>query len=245
MRDCPALSKKISSVAFELNSLKNIVDKYNQCVGATVLPPAEKQRVAFSVIGGARLHNSLKFGLDNYLAEEKFQRGSKGFLFGAGMRFGVARVNKNVSFTIQALYDYNLHFYSLTERTADDFYLIKSTERKLAVDYIRIPFLVRKSFGAGVVRPFAQLGFSNNFLAKVRSNEYNVEYINGSLDKDEFYTEGFRKYQLALVAGLGLELGKPEQRALRLEARLERTSPVADDKGLLLLNALLSYDITN
>jgi hypothetical protein len=218
------------------------VQRYNACRlpvdGATTNKPARPGATAGSrpqlgVVAGAALSQLTVTGA-SVLTNGHFVS-SPLPVVGLGLTIPFASISEKLSLRIEALVEH--------QRYADTFptsvgFSGAYEQVRLNLTYVRVPLLLRYTYPAGKLRPFAQAGVCYaqrlNFDTAVQSGRISSS---GTIQYDtaqplESLTGSVVNYEIGLVGSLGVHLPAVAGRALTLELRTESSSGLIATTGI-------------
>ncbi|MBI5914472.1 MAG: hypothetical protein HY842_03785 [Bacteroidetes bacterium] len=139
MNDCPQIKRKeIENLHFDLKSIRQLVQKYNEACGSVkYAAPAKKRRVSFGLIAGYQIHRS-QFGEPNLSYDDSYLKladmkklEASGVKAGIFFRYPIIKRHDKFAMVMSAYYSPKLGFnyrstifrqnFSDTVTTASDF----------------------------------------------------------------------------------------------------------------------------
>lgn len=259
MGDCPAVRLEVASVPCTASALTGLVQRYNACqtaapVAATAAPVVlarAGERVRLGVVAGVERSRFSVSG-ESFLVNGNFT--STQPVVGLGLSIPFASISEKLSLRVEALVEH--------QRYADAFlagaFVGAGTyeQVQLKLTYLRVPLMVRYTYPAGKLRPFAQAGLSYaqrlSLSSSVQAGRVNsrgiIEYDAPKTLEDVLGAGGVVGYEIGLVGSLGAHLPAIAGRDLTFELRAESSSGLIITSGIKSSQqryfALLSYNFT-
>jgi hypothetical protein len=237
--ECPALSGRISHVAYDEKDLRKLIFGYNNCGKDTV----ERQE------GTAQAGKLIRFiPLAGYVRSSVRTNGTyegvsgltwpgyNGIIGGIGVQFVMPRTRQQFSFFTDLLYS---HFYSKTSS-----YAVNSANVEtgyIYYNYLQLDIQFRYQVPGGKVRPFVNAGISNTLILNnnnyindhetgvavdTRTPIFGTPLPNGGINNPS-------PYEFGLMGGVGFTVGR-----LSLEARVQESDGIASEEQV---NAPMKY----
>ncbi|MCA8831362.1 porin family protein [Hymenobacter pini] len=251
-RSCPSVQPSINTVRFDQAGLIRIVKRYNECTGGPSVMPAATSRqnhVQLALVAGGEysrlIMNDERVGYSTTTTVNL--AGSIQPAFGIALQLRLVGLNKNLSTRIEALYEKQKYALFTTSPNASGNY----SQYRGNMSSIRVPLLLRYTYPKGLLRPFAQVGYSFSYLLTVNNEMRNI-YPNTTfiLDDSKWHPviPATRTLEQGIIGGIGLSTARTGKRNISLEARYERSDGFNDGVGfgsrVNRTYVLLSYDLT-
>jgi len=241
MQACPTVANRLSEVAFQLKKLEQVVRDYNACVAPArnepMRTPTANRRgnLQLAPMVGVGLIDRMVLGsgddsnpYDASYRGEAYATAGLSVLYTPGLRGAPFLVHADV------LYEYNRRYLALTEIPGDIYQRIT-----LAFDYLRIPVLVRYSFGHGVVRPYLEAGVHVRVATIQRQDK--LTFLSSTTQNTMPFFGSLQRMGYGYEAGAGLAIGPVQGRQLQVSVRAVRgTGPSPYTKGST-LTSIVTY----
>lgn len=249
-QQCPAIQSAITTVRFGQNGLADLVQRYNDCVGATSITPAAESRrshVQLSLVVGAEKNRLTLY--DPHPAQEIQATSSVRPTAGLGLTLHPPGITRAISARVEALYEKQT--YSLATGVVNLAGLMY--EYRVDLESVRFPLLLRYTYPKGAVRPFGYAGYSFSYFLNNRNEVRNTNAYDGSDGTLSIYNwrpwlKSPRRLEQGLVGGVGLTTARTTGRNVALELRYESSDGFSNVGGqssrLNRVYLLLSYDLT-
>ena len=229
--DCPDLSLEVLRTEYQPEALVHIVERYNACrqPDAKPLRTRKKPSVSLGLLAGAQV-SRLTFSEGNYT--HGILSSGTGPVAGLALQFVSPALNDKIMLRLEVLYtqqQYNDEFsypVSYLSITANE-----KVRFKLA--YLHIPLVLRYTVRLGRLQPLAEFGVTASQALNIET-AHQITY--SSLLPNEDWKPAFpesylRKFEVGLLAGLGLQLPFPANRPLTVLGRVERSNGFITPRG--------------
>lgn len=259
-QDCPAAQRRAQQTSFNLSALQRAVQYYNNCRQPTASQPTKpsQPRVRLSAVYALPIYNSLQLGegQGRVPTDDKLTGGyytSAGVLLSLNGRYH----NSHVAFITGLLCEINRSY--ATQQAYPNLRfnpLYQNSQVEVALDYLKLPLLLRYNWPGKVVRPYAEAGLYVRALLATRRNAVTDTYATTLPIYNGTYPL-LNEHQSLIPAptvGAGVRVGALGQRCFTVGAQAELASGpqlvntpqhYAYTSQLLSVSVLLAYDLTN
>ncbi|HEX8351104.1 MAG TPA: hypothetical protein VF598_14165 [Hymenobacter sp.] len=250
--DCPALASAIKQARFGENSLAQIVERYNTCIGSTAISNTTATRgikAQFGVLAGAALIGNMRINSASGLGYYNAKLSDKLTPI-AGLQLGLnnARLNRRLWFYLSAYYQQRSYKGQAAVGAEATSSVDQHYDLAYKASFIRLPLTLRYVALTGTVRPFAELGIGTSLRLRESKNEYVINYSNGLPPTRRILFDGSRTYEQGLVAGAGLTINRAQGHNVNILLRYELSNGISPyttvASGCASYYVLLSYNLT-
>ncbi|TGE22256.1 PorT family protein [Hymenobacter aquaticus] len=222
---CPAVQQQVSSLQYKASSLVGIVERYNACVGGPgagqPVSARRSARYSLGVVAGVGVSQMQLSGYTSF-EQANFPSSVQPVV---GLRLGIPmpRLNEKLSLQIEALYQRQRYESEYTTRFGSS--SAYREQARVALNYLKVPFMLRYTYPRGAVRPMVQLGVSPN-LSLSTTAEFRQQNLDGSYGtwRPAFDKEALSLFDWGPTASVGVLTSGLGGRQLTLEARAERST---------------------
>lgn len=243
MQDCNLVKSQIEKTWYNKKSLQQLFTSYNACSnnGETAyLATEEKISLSAGIAAGA-FNTTMAFrgGGDESLENADFS--GLGYAVGPTLEITLPRLNKKWSLYNELLWkSYAFEGENTTYVAANNY---TRSAYEIGVSGLGLNTMLRYKMKAFKVAPYINLGVANNLALSTTNKKTSQRHFYTDYPAvEERALESFRKYEQALVAGIGAEY-----RNFRAEIRVERGNGISDyvmlQSAKNMVGLLIAYDL--
>jgi hypothetical protein len=214
-------STEFGNLEYSQKQIEHLVNRFNNCRSRNTFSyKPGKNPPLFRLVAGI---NYSGYSIEGFPSLQHTYSKSILPAFGFSVNFIFPRDEKRSSIYTELIVKMHKHTGSYLEYSANNNYV--NYEHTLDFTYLKFNTLYRHRLGRSALNPFIQFGFSNGIALKFKGEQimHKVFYAT-----DETKTSKIdllnRKYELGLIGGFGISLGKRSSVDLRIEGSNGATS---------------------